>query len=129
MAEVTNRADERERLEGDFESQFAQLVIRPHGFAVPADPEAIKRENALMEQLHEDAVTAARREKLKLLSLRYSLGEDDFEGLALALAIQHEPGFRVNRQITDPANATDVTADDKEGTGFWSWCGLKMASK
>ena len=71
-----------------------------------------------MEKLLEEEVTAARREKLKLLSRRYSLGEDDFEGLALALAIEHEPGFRVNRQITYPANATDVTADDKEGTGF-----------
>ena len=58
-------------------------VNRPHGFAVPDDPEALKRENALMEELHEKAVAAARREKLKLLSRRYSLAEDDYEGLAL----------------------------------------------
>jgi hypothetical protein len=75
-------------------------VNRPHGFAVPDDPEALKRENALMEELHEKAVAAARREKLKLLSRRYSLAEDDYEGLALALAVEHEPGFQVvDRQI------------------------------
>jgi hypothetical protein len=75
-------------------------VDRPHGFAVPDDPEALKRENALMEELHEKAVAAARREKLKLLSRRYSLAEDDYEGLALALAVEHEPGFQVvDRQI------------------------------
>jgi hypothetical protein len=77
-------------------------VIRPYGFAVPDDPEAIERENALMEERHEEAVTAARREKLKLLCRRYSLAEDDYEGLALALAIEHEPGFQaVNRQIAE----------------------------
>jgi hypothetical protein len=75
-------------------------VIRPHGFAVPDDPEAVKRENALMEEVHEKAVAAARREKLKLLLQRYSLAEDDYEGLALALAIEHEPEFQaVDRQI------------------------------
>ena len=74
-------------------------MIRPKGFVVPDDPEAIKRENALMEERHEKAVVAARREKLKLLLRRYSLAEDDFEGLALALAIEHEPGFQVDRQI------------------------------
>ena len=115
MAEVTNGDDERERLEEEIRKPIRPMVIRPHGFAVLADPEAIKRENALMEKLHEEAVAAARREKLKLLMRRYSLGEDDYEGLALVLAIKHEPGFRVNRQITYPANATNVTADDKEG--------------
>ena len=102
MAEVTNGDDERERLEEEIRKPIRPMVIRPHGFAVPTDPEAVKRENALMEQLHQDAVATARREKLKLLSRRYSLAEDDYEGLALALAIKHEPGFRVNRQITYP---------------------------
>lgn len=45
-------------------------------------------------------MATARREKLKLLLRRYSLAEDDYEGLALALAIEHEPGFQVvDRQI------------------------------
>jgi hypothetical protein len=53
-----------------------------------------------MEEVHEKAVAAARREKLKLLLQRYSLAEDDYEGLALALAIEHEPEFQaVDRQI------------------------------
>jgi hypothetical protein len=89
-------------------------VNRPHGFAVPDDPEAIKRENALMEELHEKAVAAARREKLKLLSRRYSLAEDDYEGLALALAVEHEPGFRVvDRQIVQ------LPVEFSESVGFW----------
>jgi hypothetical protein len=88
-------------------------VNRPHGFAVPDDPEAIKRENALMEELHEKAVAAARREKLKLLSRRYSLAEDDYEGLALALAVEHEPGFLVDRQIVQ------LPVEFSGSVGFW----------
>ena len=62
-----------------------------------------------MEERHEKAVTAARREKLKLLCRRYSLAEDDYEGLALALAIDHEPGFQaVNRQIAELPLADEV---------------------
>ena len=76
-------------------------VVRPHGLA-DTDRETIERANALMEELHEKAVAAARREKLKLLLRRYSLAEDDYEGLALALALEHEPGFQVvDRQIVE----------------------------
>jgi len=43
-----------------------------------------------------------RSRNLRLLCRRYALAEDDYEGLALNLAIQHEPGFRVvDRQITN----------------------------
>ena len=73
--------------------------------------EAIKGENALMEDLHDKAVTAARREKLKLLSRRYSLAEGDYKGLALALAIEHEPGFQtIDRQIVELPLAEGVAA-------------------
>ena len=99
MTEAIDGDDERARLEEEIRKPIRPFVIRPKGFAVPDDPEAIRRENALMEELHEKEVVAARREKLKLLLRRYSLAEDDFEGLALALAIEHEPGFQVDRQI------------------------------
>jgi hypothetical protein len=90
-------------------------VIRPKGFVVPDDPEAISRENALMEELHEKEVVAARREKLKLLLRRYSLAEDDFEGLALALAIEHEPGFKVDRQIAEAPFGFEGAVRIKDG--------------
>jgi hypothetical protein len=101
MTEAIDGDDERARLEEEIRKPIRPFVIRPKGFVVPDDPEAIRRENALMEELHEKEVVAARREKLKLLLRRYSLAEHDFEGLALALAIEHEPGFKVDRQIAE----------------------------
>jgi hypothetical protein len=99
MTEAIDGDDECARLEEEIRKPIRPFVIRPKGFVVPDDPEAIGRENARMQELHEKAVVSARREKLKLLLRRYSLAEDDFEGLALALAIEHEPGFQVDRQI------------------------------
>jgi hypothetical protein len=89
------------RLEKEIRKPIRPQVNRPHGFAVPGDPEAInpepinleaiKRENALMEELHQKAIAEAQRDKLKLLCCRYSLTENDFRGLALNLAVEHEP--------------------------------------
>ena len=102
MTEAIDGDDERARLDEELRKPIRVKVIWPHGFAVPDDPEAIKRENAQMEELHEKAVAAARREKLKLLLRRYSLAEGDYEDLALALAIKHEPGFQaVDRQLAE----------------------------
>jgi hypothetical protein len=92
MKKVRER-DGRARLEREIRKPIRPQVNRPHGFAVPDDPVAIKRENALMEQLHQKAIAEAQREKLKLLCLRYSLTENDFRGLALNLAVEHEPRF------------------------------------
>jgi hypothetical protein len=58
--------DSRARLEEEIRRPIRPQVIRPHGFAVPDDPEAIKHENALMEELHQKAITEARRTKLRL---------------------------------------------------------------
>jgi hypothetical protein len=114
MTEAIDGDDERARLEEEIRKPIRPFVIRPKGFVVPDDPEAIRRENALMEELHEKEVVAARREKLKLLLRRYSLAEHDFEGLALALAIEHEPGFKVDRQIAEaPSGFVDAVR-----TGF-----------
>jgi hypothetical protein len=106
---MTERKERRKRpatkRNGDLEKAIRKpirvQVIRPAGLAV-TDRETIERANAQMVELHEQAVTAARREKLKLLSRRYSLAEDDYEGLALALAIEHEPGFQaIDHQIVE----------------------------
>jgi hypothetical protein len=114
MTEAIDGDDERARLEEEIRKPIRPFVIRPKGFVVPDDPEAIRRENALMEELHEKEVVAARREKLKLPLRRYSLAEHDFEGLALALAIEHEPGFKVDRQIAEaPSGFVDAVR-----TGF-----------
>jgi hypothetical protein len=54
---------------GELGKPIRPQVIRPRGLAVPIDDhEAIGRENAQMEKLHEKAVETARREKLKLLA-------------------------------------------------------------
>jgi hypothetical protein len=103
--------DGRARLEEEIRKPIRPQVNRPHGFAVPDDPEAIKRENALMEELHEKAIAEAQQRNLSLLCRRYALAENDYELLALSLAIQHEPGFRVvDRQITSlPLTNTDAS--------------------
>jgi Homeodomain-like domain len=115
MTEVTDGDNERARLEEEIRKPIRPQVTRPHGFAVPADRETIERENALMQELHERAVDTARREKLKLLCRYYSLAEDDYVGLALELAIKHEPGFQaIDRQLVE----LPVADDDRKGLGF-----------
>jgi hypothetical protein len=91
--------DGRARLEEEIRKPIRPQVNRPHGFAVPDDPEAIKRENALMEELHEKAIAEAQRDKLKLLCRRYSLAEDNYRGLARNLAIAHEPRSQRNLRL------------------------------
>jgi hypothetical protein len=106
--------DERGRLEGQIQKPIRPRVIRLHGFAVPDDPEAIKGENALMEELHENAVNAAQREKLKLLCRRYSLAEDDYRGLALNLSVEHEPRSR-HRKLRLLCRRYSLAEQDYEG--------------
>jgi hypothetical protein len=122
MPEATNSGDQRanskkKKHQGELEDEIRKpirpQVIRPQGLAT-TNRKTIERANAQMEELHEKAVAAARREKLKLLLRRYSLAEDDYEGLALALAIEHEPGFRVDRQIAKLNLQLPVRASDAE---------------
>jgi hypothetical protein len=105
--------DERARLEEEIRKPIRPQVIRPHGFAVPDDPEAIKRENELMEELHQKAIAEVRRDKLKLLCRRYSLAEDDYRGLALNLAIEHEP--RRKRKLRLLCRRYSLAENDYEG--------------
>jgi hypothetical protein len=91
--------DGRARLEEEIRKPIRPQVNRPHGFAVPDDPDAIKRENALMEELHEKAIAEAQRNKLKLLCRRHSLAKDNYRGLAHNLAIEHEPRSQRNLRL------------------------------
>jgi hypothetical protein len=84
---------------GELGKPIRPLAVRPQGFPVPDDPVAIALANAEMEALHTQAVDEARIQKLELLLRHYELADDDWFGLALKLAIEHEPGFQVNRQI------------------------------
>jgi hypothetical protein len=97
----TSRARDRKFIKrpGEFGKLIRPLVIRPRGFAVPDDPDAIKIANEEMEKLHAQAVADAWLAKLTLLLRHYDLADDDWFSLALNLAIEHEPGFQVDRQI------------------------------
>ena len=103
--------DERACLENEIQKPIRPRVIRPHGFAVPDDPEALKRENELMEELHQKAIAEARRDKLKLLCRRYSLAEDNYRGLARNLAIEHER----RRTLRGLCRHYSLEEDDYEG--------------
>jgi hypothetical protein len=99
MTEEIDGEDERAKLEKVIRNPIRPQLNRPQPLAI-TDRETVERANAQMEELHEKAIAAARAEKLKLLLRRYSLADDDWKGLALALAIDHEPGFQtVDSQI------------------------------
>ena len=84
---------------GELGKPIRPFVVRPQGFAGPDDPVAIALANAEMEALHAQAVHDARIKKLELLLRHYELADSDWFGLVLKLAIEHEPGFEVDRQI------------------------------
>ena len=67
-----------------------------------------------MEELHHKAIAEARRDKIKFLCRRYSLAEDDYRGLALNLASEHEPGSR-RRKLTLLRRHYSLAEDDYEG--------------
>jgi hypothetical protein len=67
-----------------------------------------------MEELHQQAIAEARRDKLKLLCRRYSLAEDDYRGLARNLAIEHEPRSR-SRNLRLLCRLYALAEDDYEG--------------
>ena len=100
-------------------------VNRPRGLVVTTDRERMQATNAEMVQLHEKAIDAARRDKLQLLLRRYSLAKDDWYGLALALAVEHEPGFQVDSQLVvfevglgEEAQDTPGDPDEREPAEF-----------
>jgi hypothetical protein len=64
-----------------------------------AAAQSVQEWNALLEDAHNQAIFVAWDAKLKLLLRHYSLADDDWYGLALILAVEHEAGFQVDRQI------------------------------
>jgi hypothetical protein len=104
-------------LEKEIRKPIRHRVIRPGGLAL-TDRETIKAANAEMLRLEAEAVEAARQEKLRLLLRRYSLADDDWYGLALALAVDHEPGFRVKSQLVQLTVVDNDDARLKDQPGF-----------
>ena len=83
-----------------WESEFGlRSMCRKDLRTVHSATQPIKAWNALLENLHDQAIFAAWDAKLKLLLRHYSLAHDDWYGLALILAVEHEAGFQIDRQI------------------------------
>ena len=100
---------------GELGEPIRPFVVRPRGLAVH-DHKTIELANAEMEELHALEVAKAWHEKLKLLLRHYNLGDRDWRGLALKLAIEHEPGFQVDRQLaTLPSLGLRVQFIEKRG--------------
>ena len=85
-------------LEKAIQKPIRPEVIRSRGLAV-TDRKTIEVANAEMMRSEAEAITTAVGEKLQLLLRRYELADNDWYSLALSLAIDYEPGFRVDRQI------------------------------
>jgi hypothetical protein len=91
----------RQRWKGELARPIRFTVKRPHGFAVPdpaIDPEAeskIRAENELMYRLRDKERAKAESSKLQLLAEHYKVTPNRFRALALALARDFVPGFRL----------------------------------
>jgi hypothetical protein len=84
------------RWKGKLAKQIRPKVIRPRGLAV-TDAETVARANKEMEELYEQAIEKERVEKLGLLMDHYAIADKtDYRSLALALAIDHIPGFQID---------------------------------
>jgi hypothetical protein len=84
------------RWKGELAKQIRPKVIRPRGLAV-TDAETVARANKEMEELYEQAIEKERVEKLDLLIDHYAIADKtDYRSLALALAIDHVPGFQID---------------------------------
>jgi hypothetical protein len=95
------------RWKGELARPIRPQVIRPRGLAV-TDAETVARANEEMEDLYRQEIEEKRVEKLSLLMDHYGVADKaDFFSLALALAIDCVPGFRIDptplrlRQISD----------------------------
>jgi hypothetical protein len=76
---------------------------------------SVQQWNALLEDCHNQAIFAAWDAKLKLLLQHYSLADDDWYGLALILAVEHELGFQIDRQIAPLPPGFWGAAEIKDG--------------
>jgi hypothetical protein len=86
----------KHRWKGELAKPIRPKVIRPRGLAV-TDAETVARANEKMEDLCRQAIEKRRVEKLRLLMDYYGIADHaNFFSLALALAIDHVPGFRID---------------------------------
>lgn len=86
----------KHRWKGELAKPIRPKVIRPQGLAV-TDAETVARANEEMEDLYRQAIEETRVEKLRLLMDHYGISDKaDFFSLALALAIDHVPGFGID---------------------------------
>jgi hypothetical protein len=83
------------RWKGRLAKPIRPQVVRPRGLRV-LDAETVAKANEEMAQLIQQAVDRERFDKLRLLAKDYGVADDDFLGLAMALAIEHVPGFRAD---------------------------------
>jgi hypothetical protein len=109
----------KRRWKGELARPIRPKVIRPHGLAI-TDAETVARANAEMEDLYRQAIEEKLVEKLSLLMDHYRVADKaDFFNLALALAIEFVPGFRIDptplrlQQISD--GVTLIVQDNRTG--------------
>jgi hypothetical protein len=108
----------KHRWKGELAKPIRPKVIRPQGLAV-TDAETVARANEEMEDLYRQAIEETLVEKLPLLD-HYGISDKaDFFSLALALAIDHVPGFGIDptplrqEQISD--GVALVVQDNRTG--------------
>ena len=86
----------RPRWKGELARPIRPKVKRPRGLAV-TDDETVARANDEMEGLYQQAINEEYQTKLNRLMGHYGIAnKNDFSSLALALAIDHVPGFRLD---------------------------------
>ena len=91
----------RVRWKGELAKPIRPCVVRPKGLAI-TDPETVAKANEEMIRLEKEAVAQKCRQKLGLLMEHYSIDDkNDWFGLALALAVDHIPGFQVHSRLVE----------------------------
>jgi len=103
----------KHRWKGELAKPIRPQVIRPRGLRVAAD--TVSKANNEMEALYRQAIWKEYHRKLGLLMDEYGITDKtDFFNLALALAIEHVPGFGID---PTPLRLEEglVVQDNREG--------------
>jgi hypothetical protein len=85
---------------GELARPIRVRVDRPRGLAITG-PKAVTKANEEMTRLASEAIWARILEKLRLLMEHYSIPDDDWFRLAVALAIDHVPGFEIEWPLVE----------------------------
>ena len=89
----------RKRWKGELARPIRPNIVRPRGLAI-TDLETVEKANKEMIGLYNEAIEQKFLEKLRLLMEHYEiLDKDDWFSLALSLAVDHVPGFRVDLRL------------------------------